>query len=60
MLTLVLLGLLARIREMEVLQRWAEAHRDQLQEPLGFERDKPPHATTISRILDAAYRSTYV
>jgi hypothetical protein len=51
MLALVFLGLLARIREMAVLQRWAEVHWDQLQEPLGFERDKPPHATTISRAL---------
>lgn len=51
MLTLVFLGLLARIREMAVLQRWAEAHWDQLCEPLGFDRDKPPHATTISRTL---------
>lgn len=51
MLALVFLGLLARIREMAVLQRWAEIHWDELQEPLGFERDKPPHATTISRAL---------
>jgi hypothetical protein len=51
MLALVFLGLLARIREMAVLQRWAETHWDQLQEPLGFERDKPPHATTISRAI---------
>ena len=51
MLALVFLGLLARIREMAVLQRWAETHWDQLQGPLGFERDKPPHATTISRAL---------
>lgn len=51
MLALVFLGLLARIREMAVLQRWAEAHWDQLQEPLGFERDEPPHATTISRAI---------
>lgn len=51
MLTLVFLGMLARIREMAVLQRWAEAHWDQLQEPLGFDRDQPPHATTISRTL---------
>jgi len=50
-LTLVFLGLLARIREMAVLQRWAEAHWDQLREPLGFDREKPPHATTISRTL---------
>jgi hypothetical protein len=51
MLALVFLGLLAHIREMAVLQRWAETHWDQLQEPLGFERDKPPHATTISRAI---------
>lgn len=51
MLTLVFLGMLARIREMAVLQRWAEAHWSQLQEPLGFDRDQPPHATTISRTL---------
>ena len=51
MLALVFLGLLARIREMAVLQRWAEAHWEQLKEPLGFERDQPPHATTISRTL---------
>jgi hypothetical protein len=53
MLTLVFLGLLARIREMAVLQRWAAAHWDQLREPLGFNRDQPPHATTISRALAA-------
>jgi hypothetical protein len=50
-LTLVFLGLLARIREMTVLVRWAEAHWDQLCEPLGFDRERPPHATTISRTL---------
>ena len=50
-LALVFLGLLARIREMAVLQRWAEVHWDQLQEPLGFSRNQPPHATTISRAL---------
>ena len=48
---LTLLGMLARIREMEVLVRWAGIHWDQLQEPLGFDRDKPPCATTISRTL---------
>ena len=51
MLALVFLGLLARIREMAVLQRWATDHWDDLKEPLGFERDQPPHATTISRTL---------
>ena len=50
-LALVFLGLLARIREMAVLQRWAEDYWDQLQQPLGFDREKPPHATTISRTL---------
>lgn len=53
MLSLVFLGLLARIREMAVLQRWARDHWDQLREPLGFERDEPPHATTISRTIAA-------
>jgi hypothetical protein len=48
LLAWVFLGLLARIREMAVLQRWAE-----LKEPLGFPRDERPHATTISRVLAA-------
>lgn len=48
---LMLLGMLARIREMEVLVRWATAHWDQLRGPLGFDRDEPPCATTISRTL---------
>ena len=47
----MLLGMLARIREMEVLVRWATVHWDQLQEPLGFDRETPPCATTISRTL---------
>ncbi len=51
MVVLVLLGMLARIREMEVLVRWARVHWDQLREPLGFDRDQPPCATTISRTL---------
>lgn len=50
MLALVFLGLLARIREMAVLQAWAERHWDELREPLGFDRDCP-HATTISRVI---------
>lgn len=50
-LALVFLGLLARIREMEKLKRWATEHWDQLREPLGFDREKPPHPTTISRSL---------
>jgi hypothetical protein len=59
MLALVFLGLLARIREMAVLQRWAETHWHQLQEPLGFERDKPPHATTISRAIAGCELKTF-
>lgn len=51
MVVLMLLGMLARIREMEVLVRWATLHWDQLREPLGFDRDEPPCATTISRAL---------
>ncbi len=51
MVALVFLGLLGRIREMAVLQRWAEAHWELLKEPLGFTLEKPPHATTISRAL---------
>jgi len=51
MVVLMLLGMLARIREMEVLVRWAKVHWDQLQGPLGFDRQEPPCATTISRTL---------
>jgi len=47
----MLLGMLARIREMEVLVRWAAVHWDQLKGPLGFDREEPPCATTISRTL---------
>lgn len=48
---LMLLGMLARIREMEVLVRWAAVNWDELKEPLGFDRDEPPCATTLSRTL---------
>ena len=51
MVGLVMLGMLARIREMEVLVRWATTHWSELKEPLGFTRDQPPCATTISRSL---------
>jgi hypothetical protein len=51
MVALVFLGLLARITEMAVLVRWAAAHWEELQEPLGFTRDVPPCDTTISRSL---------
>lgn len=50
-LGLTFLGLLARIREMEVLCRWTQVHWEDLREPLGFTRDEPPVATTISRVL---------
>jgi len=50
-LSLVFLGLLARITEMAVVTRWAAAHWDELKEPLGFTREKPPCDTTISRAL---------
>jgi hypothetical protein len=50
-LSLVFLGLLARITEMAVVVRWATEHWDQLREPLGFRRRKPPCDTTISRAL---------
>ena len=50
-LSWVFLGMLARIREMAVLERWATVNWELLREPLGFERDEPPHATTISRTL---------
>jgi len=32
---------------------------DELQEPLGFERDKPPHATTISRVVAVCELSVF-
>ena len=50
-LSLVFIGMLCRIREMAVLQAWAETHWDVLQRPLGFPRNRVPHATTISRAL---------
>jgi hypothetical protein len=51
LLSLVFLGLLARVTEMAVLVRWAKEHWDQLKEPLGFTRNQPPCDTTISRAL---------
>jgi len=49
--SLVFVGLLGRMTEMAVLVRWATAHWDQLEEPLGVTRDRPPCGTTISRAL---------
>jgi hypothetical protein len=51
LVSLVFLGMLARIREMVVLQRWAELHWSELRSALGSDRDAPPNATTISRAL---------
>jgi hypothetical protein len=50
-LALAFLGLLGRQVDMACLQRWAEDHWRSLKKPLGFDRKKPPHATTISRAL---------
>jgi hypothetical protein len=51
-LALVFLGLIGRIREMAVLQRWATKQWKQIRDPLGFDgKKKPPHATTYSRVL---------
>jgi hypothetical protein len=36
---------------MAVLVRWATSHWDILKEPIGFDREKPPSATCISRSL---------
>ena len=36
---------------MEVLVRWARVNWARLREPLGFDRDEPPCATTFSRTL---------
>ncbi len=49
--SLVFLGLLGRITEMAVVVRWANANWDELKEPLGFTREKPPCSSTISRAL---------
>ena len=50
-LALTFLGCLCRLTELAVLQRWAKRHWDILRQPLGFDRDGPPHATTVSRVL---------
>jgi hypothetical protein len=49
--SLVFLGMLARLREMAVVVRWAEAHWQELGVALGSDREEPPDATTISRAL---------
>lgn len=51
MLALAFLGLLCRQVDMASLQRWAQDHWRTLRTPLGFTRETPPHATTISRAV---------
>jgi hypothetical protein len=51
MLGLTFLGLLCRQTDFASLQRWAADHWDVLKDSLGFTREEPPHATTISRAL---------
>jgi len=51
LLSLAFLGCLCRHSELAVLQRWADDNWDILREPLGFDREKCPHATTFSRAL---------
>ncbi len=46
---LTFLGLLCRQTDFAALQRRAEGHWRPLKDALGFEREKPPHAATISR-----------
>jgi DDE_Tnp_1-associated/Transposase DDE domain len=50
-LALAFLGLLCRETDFACLQRWAADHWSTLRDALGFTRKKPPHATTISRVL---------
>jgi hypothetical protein len=50
-LGLAFLGLLCRQTDFAGLQRWAGDHWRTLKGPLGFTRKKPPHATTISRVI---------
>src|SRR3954451_3179188 len=51
LLALTFLGLLCRQTDMASLQRWAGDHWRVLKGALGFTREKPPHATTISRAV---------
>lgn len=50
-LGLALLGMICRIHEFAALERWAANHWRLLKRPLGFQRGRPPHATTLSRTL---------
>jgi hypothetical protein len=51
LLALVLIGLTARQIYMSHIVEWAQHHWQELKTPLGFESEKPPSATTISRSL---------
>ena len=48
---LTLLGLVCGQTTMAHIALFARMHWPELKEPLGFHRDHPPHATTISRTL---------
>lgn len=50
-LRLTLLGLVSGQTTMAHIALFGEKHWAKLKEPLGFTRDRPPHATTISRTL---------
>ena len=50
-LRLTLLGLVCGQTTMSHIARFARMHWPVLKESLGFLRDHPPHATTISRTL---------
>ena len=50
-LRLTLLGLVCGQTTMAHIALFARMHWATLKEPLGFVRDQPPHATTISRTL---------
>ena len=50
-LRLTLLGLVCGQTTMAHIALFAKMHWPELKEPLGFHRDHPPHATTISRTL---------
>ena len=56
-LRLTLLGLVCGQTTMAHIARFARMHWPMLKEPLGFVRDHPPHATTISRPL-AGFRTS--
>src|SRR5689334_7532683 len=51
MLALTFLGLLCRQTDFASIQRWAADHWEVLKPALGFDRERPPHATTLSRAL---------